>query len=117
MEEAKRVSGQKVGGKKKKVNRGQVLPTLKVLVKGLYFLLCGKASGESDIISILQSPLASLWRMDRRDSSGSKETSEMLTAQNKQYTKTASPEFLQERGDTAGDPYCCFSQKHSSVST
>lgn len=46
MKEAKRVRGQKVGGKKKKVNRGQVLPALKVLVKALYFLLCRKASGE-----------------------------------------------------------------------
>ena len=46
MKEAKRVRGQMVGGKKKKVNRGQVLPALKVLVKALYFLLCRKASGE-----------------------------------------------------------------------
>ena len=60
--------------------------------------------GESDIIYVLKSPLAFLWRMGRRDSSGSKETSEMLTTQNKQYTKAASPEFLQERGDMAGDP-------------
>ena len=50
--------------------------------------------------------------MDRRDSSGSKETSEMLTAQNKQYTKGASLEFLQERGDMAGDPTAAF---HESI--
>ena len=50
MEEAKRVRGQKVGGKKKEVDRGQVLPTLKATVKGLYFLLCGKASGERVIL-------------------------------------------------------------------
>lgn len=50
MEEAERVRGQKVGGKEKEVGRGQVLSVLKAMVKGLYFLLCGKASGERVIL-------------------------------------------------------------------
>lgn len=68
--------------------------------------------GVSDMIHLLKSPLTAVWRMDRRGSSGSKETSEVLTAQNKQYTKTGCPKFLQEQGDTAGDPTAAF---HESV--